>query len=111
MRHLSNFTLVVAIAIFLCAGKAEAATQRVNMVLGGEYCQFYLVDVEKALKNVAGVKSVDFDTMKAHVVITMVAGKVNPRHLLSAIRSVKGDGYHCTGSFDGEPGPVQNFPE
>ena len=109
MRHLSNFTLVVAIAIFLCAGKAEAATQRVNIKLGGEYCQFYLIEVDKALKNVAGVMAVDFDTMTAHVVVTMAAGKVNPRHLLAAVRSVKGEGYHCIGSFEGGPGPIQNF--
>ena len=109
MRHLSNCSLIVAIAIFLCAGKAEAATQRVNIKLGGEYCQFYLIEVDKALKNVEGVKGVDFDTMTAHVVVIMVAGKVNPRHLLSAVRSVKGEGYHCIGSFEGEPGPIQDF--
>ncbi|NGZ98329.1 MAG: hypothetical protein CV089_19760 [Nitrospira sp. WS110] len=108
MRSLLNVTFAVSIAIVLCADKTEAATQRVNIKLGGEYCKFYLIEVDKALKRVAGVKGVDFQTMKDHVIVTMVHGRVKPQDLLSAIRGVKGDGYHCTGHFDGEPGPVQD---
>jgi hypothetical protein len=36
-------------------------------------------------------------------------GKVNPQDLLTAIRGVKGEGYRCTGHFDREPGPVQDY--
>lgn len=108
MRSLLNCTFVVLIAMFLCADRAEAATQRVNIKLSGEYCKFYLLDVDKALKKVAGVKGLDFQAMKDHVIVTMMHGKVKPQELLSAIRSVKGDGYHCTGHFDGDPGPVQD---
>ena len=109
MRSLLNITIVVIIVMFLFADKSEAATQRVNIKLGGEYCKFYLLDVDKALKKVAGVKGLDFQTMKDHVIVTMMHGKVKPQELLSAIRSVKGDGYHCTGHFDGDPGPVQEY--
>ena len=108
MRSLLNCTFVVLIAMVLCADRAEAATQRVNIKLSGEYCKFYLLDVDKALKKVAGVKGLDFQTMKDHVIVTMMHGTVKPQELLSAIRSVKGDGYHCTGHFDGDPGPVQD---
>jgi hypothetical protein len=104
-----KFGVVVAIAIFLCAHAIEAASQRVNIKLSGEYCMFYLLDLEKALKKVPGVKGLDFETMKNHVIVTIVPGKVNPRLLLSAVRSVKGEGYRCNGRFDGEPGPVQNY--
>ncbi len=109
MWSLLNFTLVVAVVVFLCAGETEAATQRVNIKLGGEYCKFYLLEVDKALKKVAGVKGVDFQIMKDHVIVTMMHGKVKPQELLSAIHSVRGEGYHCTGHFDGEPGPVQDY--
>lgn len=109
MRSLLNITLALTIGIFLCADQTEASTQRVNIKLGGEYCKFYLLDIDKALKKVTGVKGVDFQTMKDHVIVTMLHGKVKPQELLSAIRSVKGDGYHCTGHFDGDPGPVQEY--
>lgn len=109
MRLLLNVTCAVSLAVILCADKTEAATQRVNIKLGGEYCKLYLIEVGKALKKVAGVKAVDFHTMKDHVLVTMVHGKVKPQDLLSAVRQVKGEGYHCTGHFDGEPGPVQDY--
>jgi hypothetical protein len=109
MRFLLKCTPAVAIAMVLCAGMAEAAIQRVNIKLGGEYCKFYLLEVDKALKKVPGVKGVDFQTMKNHVIVTMMHGKVKPQQLLSAIHSVRGEGYNCTGRFDGEPGPVQDY--
>ena len=89
MRRQVKFGVVVAIAIFLCAHTIEAASQRVNIKLSGEYCMFYLLDLEKALKKVPGVKGLDFETMKNHVIVTIVPGKVNPHLLLSAVRSVK----------------------
>jgi hypothetical protein len=104
-----KFGVVVAIAIFLCVHTIEAASQRVNIKLSGQYCLFYLVDLEKALKKVPGVKGLDFETMKNHVIVTIVPGKVDPKSLLSAVRSIKGIGYRCYGRFDGEPGPVQNY--
>ena len=104
-----KFAVVAAIAVFLCASASEAASQRVNIKLSGEYCLFYLLDLEKALKKVPGVKGLDFETMKNHVIVTIVPGKVNPKSLLSAVRSIKGKGYRCNGRFDGEPGPVQSY--
>ena len=53
---------------------------------------FYLLEIGKALKKVAGVKDVDFKTMKNRVIVTMVHGKVNPKQLLCAVRSVRGEG-------------------
>jgi copper chaperone CopZ len=104
-----KFAVVAIVAGFLCANASEAASQRVNIKLSGQYCLFYLVDLEKALKKVPGVKGLDFETMKNHVIVTIVPGKVDPKSLVSAVRSIKGTGYRCNGRFDGEPGPVQNY--
>jgi hypothetical protein len=45
--------------------------------------------------------------MRGNVIVVMKAGKVNPDQLLSAIRQIKGDGYYCTGQFNGEPGRIE----
>lgn len=107
MKHLLNLVLVVAFGFILYSGESEAAQQTVNIRLAGRYCAFYLVDLAKELKEVPGVTQVDFETMRGHVYVTMIAGKVHPNKLLSAIRRVKGDGYYCTGQFEGEPGKIE----
>ena len=71
------------------------ADQRTILILGGRFCEFYRSDVETALRNVQGVKEVDFKTIRGHVLVTFEAGNVNPVHLLSAVSSVKGEGYYC----------------
>ena len=107
MKLLLTLIFVVAFGFNLYLGESEAAHQTVNIRLGGKYCGFYLVDLATELKRIPGVTEVDFETMRDHVYVTMIAGKVNPHKLLSAIRRVKGDGYYCTGQFEGEPGKLQ----
>lgn len=86
---------------------AEAATQRVAIQLSGRYCLFHIYDVAEALKRVPGVLGVDMDALLHHAIVIMDAGKVNPDHLLAAIRRIKGEGYECRGKFNGEPGKVE----
>jgi copper chaperone CopZ len=69
---------------------------RVILKLGGQLCEFDLPGVEQALLKVAGVKAVDLKTMKGAALVTYEAGNVSPTALIAAVRSVKGDGYHCT---------------
>ncbi|HKW86162.1 MAG TPA: hypothetical protein VJM82_03745 [Nitrospiraceae bacterium] len=99
---------IVLLGTLLYWGHVEAAQQRVVIRLEGLNCGFYLVDVANALKQVPGVRDVDLQSVQGHAVITMLAGKVSPSRLLSAIKSVKGDGYYCNGKFVGEPGFVEN---
>ena len=108
MRSLQKYALAVIVGGLLVAVQAEAAEQRVNIRLGGKFCEFYLVDVAKALKQVPGVTKVDLEAVQGHVVVTMTAGQVNPTQLLAAIRRVKGDGYYCQGQFAGEPGKIED---
>jgi hypothetical protein len=69
---------------------------------------FHTIDLTQALTRVSGVMGVDFETVTGHVIIEMKAGKVNPDHLLAAIQQTKGDGYYCTGKFEGEPGKLEH---
>ena len=107
MKLLWTLTLVIAFGFILYSGESKAAHQTVNIRLDGRYCGFYLTDIAKELKQVPGVTELDFESMREHVYVTMIAGKVHPKALLSAIRRVKGDGYYCIGKFEGEPGKVQ----
>jgi hypothetical protein len=109
MKHLLNLAFIVALGVILFSGETEAAQQTVNIRLGGKYCAFYEIDLAKELKQVPGVTDVDFQTMRGHVYVTMIAGKVHPNSLLAAIRRVKGDGYYCIGQFEGEPGRVERY--
>src|SRR5437763_10387967 len=83
MRSLQKYALPVILGGLLVAVQAEASEQRVTIRLDGKFCEFYLVDVAKSLKQVAGVKNVDLESVHGHVVVTMIAGQVNPGHLLA----------------------------
>lgn len=71
--------------------------KRAVLSLTGQFCEFYLPQVEAALEKVPGVIGVDFKTVKGGAVVTYESGKLSPVALLSAISSVKGDGYYCKG--------------
>lgn len=109
MKHVLNLAFIVVFGVVLYSSDTEAGHQSVNIRLGGKYCSFYEVDLAKELRQIPGVTDVDFQTMRGHVYVTVVAGKVNPNSLLAAIRRVKGDGYYCTGQFEGEPARVERY--
>lgn len=96
MRDVLHFTLATAIGIFLFAAQAWAAEdQKVTLMLGGKFCEFYPEAIDTALKNVSGVKSVDLKSKKGHAVVEVEAGKVKPEQLTDAVNAVKGEGWHC----------------
>jgi hypothetical protein len=107
MKHALALMLIVCVAWAAFPNMTEAAQQRVAIRLTGRYCMFHAFDLEQALKRVAGVIGVDFESMRGNVIVVMRAGQVNPDHLLAAVRQVKGDGYYCKGEFNGEPGKVE----
>lgn len=75
----------------------EAATERtVMLMLGGQYCDLYLGDVESALKKIAGVKAIDLKSMKGHAVVTLEGDKATTKQLAEAVNGVKGEGWHCS---------------
>ena len=87
---LIGFACVVATPVF-------AGEQKVTLMLGGKKCDANLSDVDHALKRVAGVKTVDVKSMKGHAVVTVESGKVKPAQLATAVNSVKGESWYCTG--------------
>ncbi|MDE3051920.1 MAG: hypothetical protein KGJ48_18720 [Nitrospirota bacterium] len=107
MRKLLSLLLLFVLGYALIPNLTEAAQQRVAIRLGGRYCKFHIFDLTESLKRVSGVIDLDFESMHGNVIVVMNAGKVNPDHLLSAIRQVKGDGFYCIGVFNGEPGKVE----
>ena len=107
MSKLLSLFLIFVLGYALFPNMTEAAQQRIAIRLGGRYCLFHTFDLEQALKRVPGVIGTDFDSMRSNVIVTMRAGKVNPDHLLAAIRQIKGDGYDCKGQFNGEPGRIE----
>ena len=106
MKTLSLFLMIV-MGYVLMPHLADAATQRVAIKLNGRYCLFHTFELAESLKRVFGVLGVDFESVQGNVIVVMDAGKVNPDHLLSAIRKIKGDGYYCAGQFNGDPGKVE----
>ena len=110
MTYLISLLLACILGYGLIPSLAEAAKevrQRVSIRLEGRYCLFHTSDLTQALTQVPGVVGVDFDTFPSHVIVIMNAGKVNPDHLLAAIRQTKGDGYQCKGAFEGDPGKLE----
>lgn len=95
MHTIRNYTLAVAVGMFILTAQAWAADQKVTLMLGGKFCEFYPEAIDTALKNVSGVKSVDLKSKKGHAVVEVEAGKVKPEQLTDAVNAVKGDGWHC----------------
>lgn len=100
-------TCVLGYGLIPSVTEAEEVRQRVSIRLEGRYCLFHTIDLSNALTQVPGVLGVDFDVFPNHVVVIMKAGKVNPDHLLAAIRQTRGDGYQCRGEFEGGPGKLE----
>jgi copper chaperone CopZ len=66
------------------------------LMLGGQYCDLYLGNVESALRKIAGVKAVDLKSMKGHAVVTLEGDKATTKQLAEAVNGVKGEGWHCS---------------
>lgn len=107
MRKLLCLFFIILVGQGLVPIIVQAATQRVAIQLSGRYCLFHTYDVAEALKRVPGVLGVDLASVQTSVIVIMDAGKVNPDHLLSAVRRIKGEGYECRARFEGEPGKVE----
>jgi hypothetical protein len=108
MKSLISLFLTLVLGYALVPSLTEAAPQqRIAIKLGGRYCDFHTIDVEQALKRVAGVVEVDMNSYPGRVMIVMRAGKVNPDHLLAAVQQIKGEGYYCTAKFDGEASKIE----
>lgn len=95
MHTIRNYTLAVAVGMFILTAQAWAAEQKVTLMLSGKFCEFYPEAIDTALKNVSGVKGVDLKSMKGHAVVEVEAGKVKPEQLTDAVNAVKGEGWHC----------------
>jgi hypothetical protein len=100
-------TCVLGYGLIPSLTEAKEARQRVSIRLEGRYCLFHTKDLGEALTHVSGVVSVDFDTFPRHVIVVMRAGQVNPDQLLAAVKNTRGEGYHCRGEFEGDPGKVE----
>jgi copper chaperone CopZ len=95
--HSLRITFVFIAALSGCLDLAQGATeQKVMLMLGGQYCDLYLSDVESALKKLPGIKGVDFKSMKGHAIVTVENDKTTANQLVQAVNGVKGDGWHCS---------------
>ena len=99
MRYLISLLLTFVLGYALLPNLTEAAKQSVVLTISGRYCKFHIFEVTESLKRVSGVLGVDLDSVHGYVVVVMNPGKVNPDHILSAVRQIKGDGYYCKGEF------------
>ncbi len=92
-----RISLIGVVALSVCFHVAQGATeQKVMLMLGGQYCDLYLGDVESRLKKIAGVKAVDLKSMKGHVIVSLESDKSTPKQLAEAVNGVKGEGWHCS---------------
>ena len=96
MKQTTKWIVLIGTLLSWC-GAGFAAEQKIALMLGGQYCEAYLGDVEAALAKLSGVKAVDLKSMKGHALVTIDGEKVNANQLAAAVNGVKGDGWHCSG--------------
>lgn len=97
MRFITSLAVTAMMVLGTAVTAAQAADQKVTLMLGGKHCDSYLDDVETALKKTPGVKKVDLKSMPGHAVVETEAGKAKPEDLETAVNGVKGSGWNCTG--------------
>jgi periplasmic mercuric ion binding protein len=96
-QGMASQTRPTAVTTSLEEEERTGPEKRAVLSLTGHFCEFYLPQVEAALERVPGVIGIDFKTVKGGAVVTYESGKLSPVALLSAVSSVKGDGYFCKG--------------
>ncbi len=97
MSFPTHFGVALVFGILLLILPAAAAEDsQVTLMLGGKFCEFYPDDIKKALTELNGVKAVDLESMKGHVIVTVDTSKTKPEELTAAVNKVKGSVWHCT---------------
>jgi len=96
MQYVSNLFFSALLAVSIMGTLAQAADQKVTLMLGGKHCDSYLSDVETALMKVPGVKKADVKSMPGHAVVEMDTAKSKPDQAVKAVNDVKGSGWNCT---------------
>jgi len=97
MRFMMFVVVTAMMVLGTAVTAAQAADQKVTLMLGGKHCDSYLSDVETALMKVPGVKKADVKSMPGHAVVETEGGKAKPEDLETAVNEVKGSGWNCTG--------------
>ncbi len=97
MSFPTHFGVALVFGILLSIMPAAAAEDnQVTLMLGGKFCDLYPDDIKKSLTELNGVKAVDLESMKGHVIVTVDTSKTKPEELTAAVNKVKGSGWHCT---------------
>lgn len=96
MRRIAIGMVFVAVLWGDLRSAQGASERKVMLMLGGQYCDLYLGDVESTLRKIAGVKAVDLKSMKGHAIVMVEGDKPMSNQLAQAVNGVKGDGWHCT---------------
>jgi mercuric ion binding protein len=89
MKHLTKSIVVAVFGLLLLSTAAQAAEQKTSLMLGGEYCEYYLDDVAKALTAVKGVTGVDVKSKKGYAIVSH-DGTVKDETLIATVETVKG---------------------
>jgi mercuric ion binding protein len=100
MKTVSSWVFIVfaiGLGLALSGNPAFAGEKKVTLMLGGNFCGFYLDDVKKALMGVPGVTDVTFSSSQDHAYVTGDSSKMKTGDLVSAVDGVKGTGWFCTG--------------
>ena len=92
---LGVFTLVAVLAAILVSGQLFHAENRITLMLKGESCLHHLGQIERALRAMSAVRSVDTTQLPGHVIVETGTASVKPDDLLSVIRMVKGSDWFC----------------
>ena len=89
MHRILSLAVVVMLGMGILAMQTEAADQKVTLMLGGKFCDFYPKEITDALMKVKGVTGVDLESMKGHAIVSH-DGTVKQDDLVSAMKGVKG---------------------
>ena len=96
MSSIRTIVAVLAVgASLILPAAAVSAPQKLTLKLGGQYCNFYLDDVTKALMGVPGVRHVSYNKAQDQVTVQGDAATLKESSVIRAIDGVKGSSWYC----------------
>lgn len=106
---------LVVLSLYLSVSVSERPEkkdpEKIRVRLDGRFRGEHLKAIERVLKRLVGVKSVNLSSMKGHAIVEVTSDKVRSCHLVDAIETVRGPGWHCTAEQISETGKLYSLEE
>nr|MBI3612251.1 hypothetical protein [Nitrospirota bacterium] len=96
MGRRSLTSMAGMMGLLLLVGTVEAGSSRIALSVTGEACARQQAAIEAALKQLPGVRAVDFRSVPGHILVDVEEGRVTADQAASTVNGLKVQDGACT---------------